>query len=181
MSFPRLPTSPTPDHRADVDALFRWSIAASGHDALWVHAVGELDCVAAPRLKQVLSDANERARLVVLDLRDLTRVDSSGLGVIVTATVRARRSGHRLILIRGNSQIDQLLRATGAHADVEIIDLAGGEAASEPAPYAGHRGRGSSGGQARGIRRVVTFAPRTQAGGLPPPARTRTDSPPSAR
>jgi hypothetical protein len=51
------------------------------------------------------------------------------VGVIVAASVAARRSGARLILVRGLSQVDRLLALTGASGEVELVDLNAGEPA----------------------------------------------------
>ena len=97
-----------------------------GSDVAWVQVVGELDIVSAPTLEQTLRDAELRARLVVLDLRELTFTDSSGLHVITNASVRADRAGRRLVLVRGPAQIHR--RFMLATSDVlEIVDLGPGE------------------------------------------------------
>ncbi|MGI9032493.1 MAG: STAS domain-containing protein [Acidimicrobiales bacterium] len=52
---------------------------------------GELDYDSAPQL---------RDRLVVLDLADLSFIDSTGLGVVVEAAKQMRSHGRQLILSR---------------------------------------------------------------------------------
>jgi hypothetical protein len=52
----------------------RWE---AGSCAAWVHVAGELDRVGSPQLEQVLGEAGLDARLVALDLRDLTFIDSA--------------------------------------------------------------------------------------------------------
>ena len=42
-----------------------------------------------------------QAQLVVLDLRELAFMDSSGVHAIVNASIRARQVGRRLVLLRG--------------------------------------------------------------------------------
>ena len=83
--------------------------------------------LAAPRLERTLRWAELRARLVVLDLRELTFIDCSGVHRIVGAAIRARRVGNRLILVRGPSQVDRVLALTGVSAFIEIRDLEPGE------------------------------------------------------
>jgi anti-anti-sigma factor len=69
-------------------------------DAAWVHLAGRLDLAAVPQLVRTLRQAQLKARLVVLDLRELQLMDSSGVHVIVNASIRARRLGGRLVLRR---------------------------------------------------------------------------------
>ena len=106
-----------------VPSAFVCSCSNWGKDAGWVHLAGELDLAASPRLARTLEEALQRARLVVLDLRELTFMDSAGLHIIVEANIRARRDGRRLLLVRGGAQVRRLFVLAGAGDDVEILDL----------------------------------------------------------
>ena len=99
----------------------RWR--EGGRDTAWVRAAGELDIATAQQLEQALRVAEIRARRVVLNLRELTFTDSSGVHVIVDASNRARQTGRRLVLVRGPSQTDRLFMLTHTSDAVEIIDL----------------------------------------------------------
>ena len=91
----------------------RCSCTDSGLEATWVHAAGELDMATAPTLERTLRDACSRAHVVVLDLRDLTFTDVSGLHAIVDASFRARERDDRLVLVRAPPDVDrtfQLIR-----------------------------------------------------------------------
>ena len=97
-----------------------------GSDVAWVEVVGELDLITAPALEQALRDADLRAPLVVLDLRELTFTDSSGVRVIISASARADRAGRWLVVVRGPAQVDRMF--TLITSDVpEIVDLDSGE------------------------------------------------------
>ena len=63
------------------------------------------------------------ARLVVLDLRGLAFMDSSGVHAIVDAGIRARQGGRRLIVLRGPPNVDRVFTLAGRRDDVEIHDL----------------------------------------------------------
>ena len=66
-----------------------------GLDVAWVRVTGELDIATAPQLKQTFGHTEDRARRVVLDLRELTFMDTSGVHVIVDASVRATPAGRQ--------------------------------------------------------------------------------------
>jgi anti-anti-sigma factor len=88
-----------------------------GLNAAWVQVAGELDIDTTPQLEQTLREP--RAQLVVLDLRELAFMDSSGVHAIVNASVRARQFGRRLVLLRGPPRVDRIFGLTGSSADVE--------------------------------------------------------------
>lgn len=108
-------------------AAFGCTLSDDGFCVTWVRAAGELDHATAPQFASMLSEATGLARIVLVDLRGLTRVDSSGVGAIVDASRGARRDAKRLILIRGLPRVERLLALTGASDAVEIVDLAAGE------------------------------------------------------
>ena len=97
-----------------------------GCDVAWVQVAGELDLVTSPALEQTLRDAELRAPLVVLDLRELTFTDSTGVHVITNANARADRAGRRLVLVRGPAQPDRMLALIPSDVP-EIVDLDPGE------------------------------------------------------
>ena len=87
-----------------------------------MQVVGDLDIVTAPALEQTLRDAELRAPVVVLDLRELTFTDSSGVHAITNASARADRAGRRLVLVRGPAQADRMLTLVTSVVP-EIVDL----------------------------------------------------------
>jgi anti-anti-sigma factor len=122
--FQPLIRSSSPVHRAAGPLPgFSCTLRDSGLDAAWVRAAGELDIATAPQLEQTLRQAEARARRVVLDLRELTFMDSCGLHAIVDASIRARAAGNRLVLVRGPSQVDRLIVLSKAADVLEIVDL----------------------------------------------------------
>jgi anti-sigma B factor antagonist len=114
----------TPDSIACRAATLRPFVCSStggGLDAAWVHVAGVLDIATSPQLARALLEAT--ARLVVLDLRDLAFMDCAGVHTIVAASVNARCDGRRLILLRGNPNVDRVFALTGTADDVEVGDL----------------------------------------------------------
>jgi anti-anti-sigma factor len=96
-----------------------WS--AAGEDGAAVRVAGELDMVTAPQVAQVLQEALEHARLVVINLRALSFADSSGLHVLLDATRQAREGGSRLVLVGASAELERLFAVTGTRALVDIL------------------------------------------------------------
>lgn len=94
-----------------------------GLDAAWVHAVGELTVATVKHLDRTLCEPQVQARLVVLDLRELQYMDSSGAHALVSHAVRARKAGRRLVLLRGPAIVDRMLTLAGCSGDLEIGDI----------------------------------------------------------
>jgi anti-anti-sigma factor len=116
--------SPSTVHRTvGPRSAFSCTLRDSGLDAAWIRAAGELDIATAPQLEQTLRQAEASARRVVLDLREVTFMDSCGVHVIVDASIRAGAAGNRLVLVRGPSQVDRLLVLSKAADVLEIVDL----------------------------------------------------------
>jgi anti-sigma B factor antagonist len=93
-----------------------------GLDAAWVNVVGELDIATAPVLALTLHESQQLAHLTVLDLRELAFIDSAGVHTIVNASLRARKNGRRLVLVRGRPEIYRMFTLTGSTAQVDIAD-----------------------------------------------------------
>jgi anti-anti-sigma factor len=70
---------------------------------------GQLDILFAPELREVLIDATKRHRNVVLDLRDVRLLDSTGLGQLVQARQLAEGDGGRLCLVGPSTFIVSVL------------------------------------------------------------------------
>lgn len=73
---------------------------------------GELDLVSSHALEARLHGLDDRA-LVVIDLRELEFIDSTGLGVLVKTHQRFREDGRELVLVAGDGQVSRLLSLTG--------------------------------------------------------------------
>jgi len=101
---------------------FDCSWTDGGLNAAWVHLAGELDVDTTPELERTLREP--RARLLVLDMRDLAFMDSSGVHAIVNAGARVRQLGHRLVILRGPPEVDRLFALTGNTRYVEDGDVA---------------------------------------------------------
>jgi anti-anti-sigma factor len=84
---------------------------------------GELDLAAAPTLEQELARVRERGpELIIIDLRELEFMDSTGLSVLIRAHQDAQQSGYRLGIVNGSRQIRRLLTLTGVADRLIIVD-----------------------------------------------------------
>ena len=94
-------------------------------DATTVISVsGELDLASSPALEEELERvAQSDAQLVVVDLRGLEFMDSTGLSVLVRAHQRAEEHGRRLGLINGSQQVQRLLTLTGVADRLTLTDV----------------------------------------------------------
>jgi anti-anti-sigma factor len=89
-----------------------------------VHVAGELRAAGAPEAARLLRRAERQARLVVLDLRQLTFIDACGVHVIVAAAILARRAGRRVVVIRGPAPVDARFAFRAAWEAVDVVELA---------------------------------------------------------
>jgi anti-sigma B factor antagonist len=93
-------------------------------DGLVLLAVsGELDLASAPVLEEQLDRADvSDAAVVVVDLRELDFMDSTGLHLLLKTHKRAQGLGRRFALVRGNKQIERLLSLTGVDDKLVVVD-----------------------------------------------------------
>jgi anti-sigma B factor antagonist len=83
-------------------------------DATVIAVSGELDLAAADQLDQAIRHAEESATAwIVVDLEDLSFMDSAILTVLLMARMRSRDNGNRLRLVRSrHDQVERLLSVT---------------------------------------------------------------------
>ena len=88
-----------------------------------IAVTGELDLASSPALREELERASQDGvELVILDLRELVFMDSTGLSVVVRAHQRAVESGNRFAVVRGGKQVQRLLMLTGVGDRLTVID-----------------------------------------------------------
>jgi anti-sigma B factor antagonist len=84
---------------------------------------GELDLAGVDRFERLLSpDRAAGAATFVLDLRQLTFIDSSGLRAVIMADQRVRGQGGRFIVVRGPDRVNEVLEMTGVAERIELVD-----------------------------------------------------------
>jgi anti-sigma B factor antagonist len=89
-----------------------------------VHVVlgGELDVGAVTLLDAALRRAWASSDVIVVDLRELEFIDSSGAHLIIDADRRIRRAGGQLIVVRGPWEVDWLFVLLGIDRVLELVD-----------------------------------------------------------
>jgi anti-anti-sigma factor len=71
---------------------------------------GELDMETGPRLEEEIRRAEaESPALLVLDLREVSFFDSTGLQLVLDADVRAREEGRRFVVLPGEGEPMRIL------------------------------------------------------------------------
>lgn len=94
-----------------------------GSQAVVIEVRGELDLASSPALEQELErGAASKAEVVIVDLRDLEFMDSTGLSVLVRAHQRASENGQRFGVVRGPQQVQRLLSLTGVADRLTLAD-----------------------------------------------------------
>src|SRR3954465_1560872 len=102
-----------------------FSIAASDRDGR-AHLTlrGELDLATAPELEQLVNERIDAGQEVVVDLRALEFMDSSGIRVLVAAHARAGRGGPRVIVVRppAGSAVAKIVEVSGLDGELNLVD-----------------------------------------------------------
>jgi len=94
-----------------------------GPEQAWIMLEGELDMSSAPDLEQAISRVESAGpRLLGIDLRQLSFLDSAGLHVLIDAHTRVSGANRRLVLIRGPSRVQRVFQTTGMDNILKFVD-----------------------------------------------------------
>ena len=113
--------------------LFAVEVQRRGAVAI-VQPRGELDLATVDTLRAALDDIKSTERLV-LDLRGLSFLDSTGLRLLVTFHRRAQRDGLQLTVVAPAPPVDRAIQLCGLDQElpfVAAVDAEPGEWASGP-------------------------------------------------
>ena len=101
---------------------FGLTIEPLAGDAVRVALRGELDLEHAYTFDEEMRRVEgARPSCLVLDLRGLSFLDSSGLARLLAANSRARREKRKLVLIRGTKAVQRLLQITAVGHHFETV------------------------------------------------------------
>jgi anti-sigma B factor antagonist len=105
-----------------VQSHFRLEVRNEG-DTTVIAVSGELDLASSPALQEELDRAaGSDAQLLIIDLRDLDFMDSTGLSVLVRAHQRSEEQGRQLAMVKGPQQVQRLLSLTGVAERLRLVD-----------------------------------------------------------
>jgi anti-sigma B factor antagonist len=101
---------------------FRCTVAERDEAAL-LRPAGELDISSVPILEEHLRDALAGgARRLVVDLRGLDFMDSTGLTLLMRWERESRRDGFDLAIVRGDDRIHRLFELTSMDSVFTFVD-----------------------------------------------------------
>ncbi|MCK9874714.1 STAS domain-containing protein [Frankia sp. AgPm24] len=118
-------------------------VEVTGSDTIVVHPVGDIDYSSLDPLRESLLDARVAGvRDIVVDLAEVSFLDSQGLAVILFAHQRQRSAGGRLALRHLNEDTNRLLHVTNLTTVIAVDDdlpavSAASASAAGPAPAPG--------------------------------------------
>ena len=102
------------------------SLNATVHDAadgVVLALSGELDYAATAALEAELERLEQQApQRLVVDLREITFIDSSGLRLLLAADARARSAGRRLELVRGPDVVQRVFEISLLDRRLTFVD-----------------------------------------------------------
>ena len=93
-------------------------------DSVRVAVSGELDLSSALVFEEELRriERSSTLPLLVLDLRSLKFMDSTGLRLILSAHARAINRGRKLAIVEGGEAIRRIFRLTGVLERLNVVD-----------------------------------------------------------
>lgn len=120
----RDPNEPGPDEQPSALAIAPVSVATFEQGGVVTLALsGEFDIASADRVSDALTAAQPTGgERVVIDLRTLSFLDSTGLRTLLGAHFRAEEGGGRVSLVAGPGPVRQLLDLVQVGEVVEVLE-----------------------------------------------------------
>jgi len=84
---------------------------------------GELDLASVPQFEDAVENVStdDAPSTIVLDLRGLEFIDSTGLRAILSQDKRSAEQGQTFALVRGSEQVQRLMQMTRVDEHLRII------------------------------------------------------------
>jgi anti-anti-sigma factor len=102
---------------------FRCDLDDAGGGTARIRPAGELDMATVGQLEDRFREAHEQGfRRLVVDLRSLDFMDSTGLTLLTRWTLGAQRDGYEFAVVPGDEQIRRLFELTGLTAHFTFED-----------------------------------------------------------
>ncbi|HKP89376.1 MAG TPA: STAS domain-containing protein [Thermoleophilaceae bacterium] len=91
---------------------------------LMVALSGDLDVASAPSVEERLGELElpESPAVLVLDLRGLSFIDSTGLSLLINTDSRARKAGRHVTIVSGRGAPRRLLETTGLNRRLDVVE-----------------------------------------------------------
>jgi anti-sigma B factor antagonist len=113
-------STPPPD-------LFSCDVGRNGSSA-WVRPAGDLDLDTVHRVESALAELREEGcDNLVLDLRGLAFMDSTGLRLVIRWQTAARDDGFRFAVVPGAEVVQRVFRLTGMDDHLTVAEPPPGE------------------------------------------------------
>lgn len=94
-----------------------------GTDLVEVPLDGDVDIASADEIEARIRSAEaQEPSVILIDLRQVSFLDSSGLRLILGAAVRAEAAGRRLVLVRGPERVQRVFELTNLQSRLEFVD-----------------------------------------------------------
>jgi anti-sigma B factor antagonist len=90
-------------------------------DAAVVAARGDIDLSTLAKAMTALDEARAGANLLVLDLRGVGFMDTSGLRLVIEEQQRAADGGYRFVVVPGPGRVQRLFEIAGLAGEEELF------------------------------------------------------------
>jgi anti-anti-sigma factor len=90
--------------------------------AVVVAPAGEVDLATVDAVRAELDAARGEAGLVVLDLREVTFIDSAGVRLVLEGSRALAAAGGELVVVRGGHEVRRLFALVGLDGRVRMVD-----------------------------------------------------------
>jgi anti-anti-sigma factor len=83
---------------------------------------GEIDLATVDLVREAVEREHQPGEAIVLDLREVGFMDTSGLRYVLELTERAEQDGFGLRLVRGPSAVQRVFEVSGLEARLPFVD-----------------------------------------------------------
>jgi anti-anti-sigma factor len=109
-----VPKVPHPQH-------FKIETSQDGDTAV-VRLTGELDLAGEEHLDSTVEGLEQSAGRVVVDLTEITFIDSSGLRALLRLWKRSQLNGHDFAVVAGSEQVRRTMSLTGVDGVLSFVE-----------------------------------------------------------
>jgi anti-sigma B factor antagonist len=100
-------------------------VVESVEDACLLRVGGELDAASAPDLSMHLRGASRDAGTTLVDLANVSFIDSAGLRVLLDESAAAAEIGHVVFVVRPSAVVRRLIHVTGSSGGLAVVPPSG--------------------------------------------------------